>query len=115
MRSLGIWVRERNATAKISAGFRIAVTLANQEWSGERALPGDVPADDQRLDLRSAFIGDQGLHVAQVAHDMEVECDAVAAQYISGQSAHVSALDRAVVLGERGHRLFDLALIDEPA
>jgi hypothetical protein len=47
-------------------------------WSGESALPGDVPADDEGLDLGSSFVGDQGLHVAQVAHDMEVERDAVA-------------------------------------
>ena len=48
-------------------------------WSGERALPGDVPADDEGLDFSSSFVGDQGLHVAQVTHDMEVEQDAVAA------------------------------------
>jgi hypothetical protein len=45
----------------------------------EGALPGDVPADDERLDLGGSFVGDQGFHVAQVAHDMEVEQDAVAA------------------------------------
>jgi hypothetical protein len=48
-------------------------------WSGERALPGDVPADDEGLDFSSSFVGDQGFHVAQVAHDMEVEQDTVAA------------------------------------
>jgi hypothetical protein len=47
-------------------------------WSGERALPGDVPADDEGLDFSSSFVGDQGFHVAQVAHDMEVEQDTVA-------------------------------------
>ena len=58
------------------------ITLAQQRnprSSGERALPGDVPADDEGLDFRSSFVGDQGLHVAQVAHDMEVEQDTVAA------------------------------------
>lgn len=48
-------------------------------WSGEGALPGDVPADNEGLDLSSSFVGDQGFHVAQVAHDMEVERDTVAA------------------------------------
>jgi hypothetical protein len=48
-------------------------------WSGEGALPGDVPADDEGLDFSSSFVGDQGFHVAQVTHDMEVEQDTVAA------------------------------------
>jgi hypothetical protein len=48
-------------------------------WSGERALPGDAPADDEGLDFSSSFVGDQGFHVAQVPYDMEVEQDSVAA------------------------------------
>src|SRR6516164_5142204 len=82
--------------------------------SGERALPGDVPADDERLDLSGSFVGDQGLHIAQMAHDVEVERDAVATKDVAGNPTYIAALDRAVVLGQRGHRLFDLALVDEP-
>jgi Cys-tRNA(Pro)/Cys-tRNA(Cys) deacylase len=68
------------ALRKSAPDFAVALrSRTNSTGSGERALPGDVPADDEGLDLGSSFVGDQGFHVAQVAHDMEVEQDTVAA------------------------------------
>src|SRR5271165_5418663 len=70
--------------------------------SGEGAVPGDVAADDERLDLRGALVGDERLRVAQVAHHVEIQQDAVTAEDVAGQAAHMTGLDRAEVLGQRG-------------
>jgi hypothetical protein len=39
--------------------------------SGEGALPSDIAADEERLDLCGALAGEQGFHVAHVAHHLE--------------------------------------------
>ncbi len=62
----------RIALASSPAGDPIAVHAARvSRWlrltriaSGEGALPGDVAADDERLDLRGALVGDKRLRVA---------------------------------------------------
>src|SRR6266404_861417 len=87
---------------------------ATTDWhpSDESALPGDVTADDESLHLGGALEGDEGFHVAQMAHDVEVERDPVAAQDVACQTAHMAGLDGAEILGQSGHRLAHLALVD---
>src|SRR5271165_6557835 len=60
--------------------------------SGEGALPGDVAADEERLDLRGALVGEKGFHVAHVADHVEVQQDAVTAEDVAGHPAHVPGL-----------------------
>src|SRR5208337_3845288 len=82
--------------------------------SGERTLPRDMTAYDEGLDLGGAFIGNKRFHIAEVAHNVEVERYAVAAQDVASEAAHIARLDGAEILGQRRHRLSHLALVDQP-
>jgi len=80
--------------------------------SHECAETGDIPADEQRLDLGRSLVGDEALHVAHMAYYVEIECDAVAAQDVACHPAHFARLGAAVVLGERCPRFFQFSIVD---
>jgi len=54
-----------------------------QFGSNKGALTSDIPTNDQGLDLGRSFVRDEPFHVAHVAHDVEMERDAVAAEDVS--------------------------------
>ncbi len=66
----------------------------------ERRDAGDGLADDQGVDVVSAFVGDYGLEVHHVAHDGVVFGDAVAAEDLAGGAGAFEGHPDVVALGE---------------
>lgn len=50
-----------------------------------------MTAYDEGLDLGGAFIGNKRFHIAEVAHNLEVERYAVAAQDVASEAAHMAS------------------------
>ncbi len=66
-------------------------------------MPGDLSADQQRLDEFGAFIGVHHFHICQVPGDMEVQQQAVAAHQVPGLVGDGAGLVGRVHFGDRGH------------
>ena len=60
-----------------------------------------MTANDQGL-ISASFVGDETFHIAQVAYDVEIECDAIAAKNVARHPAHVARLDRATATRTSG-------------
>src|SRR3954469_11759092 len=80
------------------------------EASRERREPGDLAAEDQRLDGLGALVGVHELHVGQVAGDVVPEQQAVAAEDVPGLGADGPRLAGVVHLGHGCHRAGQPAL-----
>lgn len=74
----------------------------------------NMTADNQELNLGCSFVGDETFHVAQVAYDMEIERDPIAAKNIARHPAHFARFDTAVILSQCRHRFFQFTVVDQP-
>jgi len=84
-----------------------------RDMSGEGALTSDISAHDQGLDLSRSFVSNETFHVAHVAHDVEIERDAVAAEHVTCHPAHFARFDATVIFGQGGHCFFQFAIVDQ--
>ena len=84
-----------------------------QIGSNEGALTGDIPTDDQGLDLGRSFVCDETFHIAHVAYDVKIERDAVATEDVARHPAHFAPLDTAVILGQRGPRFLQFTVVNQ--
>src|SRR6516165_9462274 len=85
----------------------------NIQLSNEGALSGDIPTDDQGLDLGRSFVRDETFHIAHVAYDVEIERDAVAAEDVARHPAQFARLYTAVILGQRGPRFLQFTFVNQ--
>ena len=84
-----------------------------QLGSNEGALTSDIPTDDQGLDLGRSFVRDEAFHIAHMTYDVEIERDAIAAEDVARHPADFARLDAAVILGQRGHRFLQFAVVNQ--
>src|SRR6267154_1369524 len=97
--------------AAAAGGVTVAIELINSvetfvdnlcllTESHKGAEPGDSFAEDQILDLVSAFVGEQRFRVGKIARDVVLGGDAVASEYLPRPRDGFATLCRGEGLGE---------------
>src|SRR5215213_4565048 len=82
---------------------------------GERALAGQGLAQDERVDLARALVGQDGLEVVGVAHHRILRCDAVGAEDRARLPADLERLADVVELADGDLPRVELARVLERA
>src|SRR6476659_5948447 len=99
------WSASRSMTScpnsRNCSGSRAALSRSSVMWSSQRVLAGQIPADDERVDVVRALVGVDRLEVEHVADHGVLRRDAVAPVHLAGQPgalerhAHVVAFRHA--------------------